>query len=673
MSRTPYLDLNIPDKSSKGFVVTDVFEPNFTKLDQEAERVNLRKMSTEDNIEELKKANRYEVGDVVEVLGYYEEGDGAGHSRQKKPVGYNGADAVIGADGSIWGIIHSGEVNVSWFGTKGDSTNETDTFQKINTYINNDSKVYKLLGNNLIYTVGRQIFAGAFGKNFSYRGEKILSLNRYIDVENLNLKFDDNLKIGGFDPVTGKPHTGSTENLDYMATVGILIELGVNYSGTLRNVKLYGNKEKHTLGSPWGDTGYQCTANGISNLSNHIVKLENVIASEFGQDCFYFGGKGITYLDNCHASLASRNNLSIVQTRGFAAVNCTFNKAGWGSFSSEPKSNVDIEIYIAQGNLDGNKTFINCNFDEAKGACVVEGGYSNDNTFINCSFVVQDVNSLSIDFKGKENSVFDNCRFNGRVYRIQEATFTNCVFDYVFTGYTATTTTYAFLCSSSNANFYNSIVNLRGNGIASVGNSKFKDCKINMYANSDERPDNGGYILNSGYYDSCLFYDLTTDGKECLQKHTVNIELNNFLTDSMISKSNANKKITIRAGSGLLSDYVYVGSNVYTSKPIGVIKDGVSLYDKVSQKFVSWVEGVGWKRADGITGYSLDQLDTPYHAAQMSKLGMLDSYHNYLTKLHEYEKSQNTQSDTGVMNLNVIQPPVIPAKVEEYAKEYNLI
>ncbi|MGL4451079.1 MAG: SGNH/GDSL hydrolase family protein [Paraclostridium sp.] len=70
MSRTPYLDLNIPDKSSKGFVVTDVFEPNFTKLDQEAERVNLRKMSTEDNIEELKKNARYKDGDVVDVLGY---------------------------------------------------------------------------------------------------------------------------------------------------------------------------------------------------------------------------------------------------------------------------------------------------------------------------------------------------------------------------------------------------------------------------------------------------------------------------------------------------------------------------------------------------------------------------------------------------------------------------
>ncbi|MGL4482381.1 MAG: hypothetical protein ACRCTW_07645, partial [Lactococcus garvieae] len=64
------------------------------------------------------------------------------------------------------------------------------------------------------------------------------------------------------------------------------------------------------------------------------------------------------------------------------------------------------------------------------------------------------------------------------------------------------------------------------------------------------------------------------------------------------------------------------------------------------------------------------KLDTPYHAAQMSKLGILDSYHQYLTDLHEYEKQQNIQSDTGAVNLNVIQPPVIPKEIEEYAKEY---
>lgn len=78
-------------------------------------------------IEELKKSKKYKIGDVVEVLGYYTPGDGGGHPRKKMPTGYVGADSTIGEDGSIWGIVHSGEINVSWFGAKGDGiANDTE-------------------------------------------------------------------------------------------------------------------------------------------------------------------------------------------------------------------------------------------------------------------------------------------------------------------------------------------------------------------------------------------------------------------------------------------------------------------------------------------------------------------------------------------------------------------
>ncbi|MGL5713017.1 MAG: hypothetical protein ACRCX2_08365 [Paraclostridium sp.] len=210
MSRTPYLDLNIPDKSSKGFVVTDVFEPNFTKLDQEAERVNLRKMSTEDNIEELKKATRYKEGDVVEVLGYYTKGDGGGHQRQKRPVGYTGTDAVIGADGSIWGIVFLNNiVNPLHFGAKNNynsttmdiSVNSTESFnnmfrfisslkasrqEKYTVYIPSGNYLVSHIdvpsgGNNTISTINgdgkwgtRIFFYNPKGVGINYEGEAVI-------------------------------------------------------------------------------------------------------------------------------------------------------------------------------------------------------------------------------------------------------------------------------------------------------------------------------------------------------------------------------------------------------------------------------------------------------------------------------------------------------------------
>lgn len=83
-----------------------------------------RKIGKIATIDKLLKSVNYKVGDVVEVLGYYTAGDGAGHLRQKMAVGYAGQDAVIGADGSIWGIVHNEEVSVSWFGAKGDGAND---------------------------------------------------------------------------------------------------------------------------------------------------------------------------------------------------------------------------------------------------------------------------------------------------------------------------------------------------------------------------------------------------------------------------------------------------------------------------------------------------------------------------------------------------------------------
>ena len=67
-----------------------------------------------DTIEKLQKAFWLKEGEVVEVLGYYSAGDGAGH---KRIIANEDDGSGVKLNNSLWAnIVHNGEVNVSWFG-----------------------------------------------------------------------------------------------------------------------------------------------------------------------------------------------------------------------------------------------------------------------------------------------------------------------------------------------------------------------------------------------------------------------------------------------------------------------------------------------------------------------------------------------------------------------------
>ncbi|MGL5190451.1 MAG: hypothetical protein ACRC7S_12475 [Cetobacterium sp.] len=68
---------------------------------------------------------------------------------------------------------------------------------------------------------------------------------------------------------------------------------------------------------------------------------------------------------------------------------------------------------------------------------------------------------------------------------------------------------------------------------------------------------------------------------------------------------------------------------------------------------------------------SLEVLDTPYYTLKMQQQGIYDDYVEYRDELHEYEKAQNQEEDT--MLLPVIQEPVVPESVKQFAEKYKLI
>lgn len=86
-----------------------------TKFNEAKDRVKAVQFPT---IADLQSRKNLKVGDIVEVLGYYKAGDGAGH---KKIITSDDDGSGVQLSNKLWAnIVHNGEVNIKWLGAKGD-------------------------------------------------------------------------------------------------------------------------------------------------------------------------------------------------------------------------------------------------------------------------------------------------------------------------------------------------------------------------------------------------------------------------------------------------------------------------------------------------------------------------------------------------------------------------
>ncbi|MGL4645956.1 MAG: hypothetical protein ACRDAG_01085 [Cetobacterium somerae] len=631
MSRTPYLDLNIPDKSSKGFVVTDVFEPNFTKLDQEAERVNLRKMSTEDNIEELKNATRYNVGDVVEVLGYYSAGDGARHPRQKKATGYNGSDAVIGADGSIWGIVHNGNVEACWFGANADRTDNDIFIQKAISCdgvvdVSLSFKIYKT--SNVIQIFSNKRLGEGVLVGLNYTKPIIQAFDGVYKLSKLQLEYENYEKI--------------EEN-----SIGIRLKNA--YMSVFNDIRIWNvyrgieSKEGYTFSTDISDIN-------VGNYKDCALYLKSDNTESTGTTIRNIYTQTRLKDDNtrevvrCAFDIGNQTELTMIQAN-----------SEWGNFTDscfvfEEMENANITAWHIEGVSFGDALFKIKNvgnFNISNGTCMNNFELKNGNSVISLygekNGVINFKSNTSLNNKPLDVELHYLKRFDGTEKNTRSVVFEN-VCGWLYKP-TSQVTPYEFYPFNSGSNekggdeSFKILTKIRAEDLVQ------KDDKREISVDVAKSQIIGGAVVeNTGVF--------------------------NTMNMLKLYKNNSFNQYSIW---GNVLDCPVSSGTLLTFKREDDLKGSVQMafdHNSFYTRFVFSESNAPWIK---VSGTGVQQLDTPYHATQMSKLGILDSYHQYLTELHEYEKSQNAQSDAGVMNLNVIQQPVIPTKVEAYAKEYNLI
>ena len=146
-----------------------------------------------DTIEKLQKAFWLKEGEVVEVLGYYSAGDGAGH---KRIIANEDDGSGVQLSNNLWAcIVHNGEVNVSWFGAKGNGTDDDGIyFQKafsnnsvITVFYDKDywikSNVDTLGKNKILKGTGlKRQMDNESGKTLYIDGGKFITLFKIIGV-----------------------------------------------------------------------------------------------------------------------------------------------------------------------------------------------------------------------------------------------------------------------------------------------------------------------------------------------------------------------------------------------------------------------------------------------------------------------------------------------------------